>query len=697
MSSVVHSESEKSSVDGYGGEGVGAGDRRGGDGAFGRGRGRRRRRGADGAGAGEGGESGAPRNSLRRGWTSVNQRRRHTGGYSDGHDDDVDGGVEAVVMGVRPADVRWERERRPRRDRGEASSCAGDQPGTDNNWEDDGGNNVEGGFKPSWRPPHRSGSPPGVDGGEGHHQGHHTPNAAPHPPSPLLAHASDSEHMSIVGNPGDADSQRSISSMPSQDMACHSDRESAGYHSSGAISDGGGPGPHQVSRGYGSARSVGSTGGEECVGVGPSVSAGGCGASVEEGVDRNDRHHRSGPDHHHSATVAYGKISASGGSGAVGGAMIERNEDAEGGSDTNHGDRPPGRVMIKTAGLHGEAHRRNNNRPPSVVGPPGDALSAAVVAAVSRTAHHQHHPIMGGPQIMVEETGFPTAMSYAASEAAKSDAATVCSKSDVEDIDVSSIVSDGTDKDKGTTHIPDGRQPAAADLPLNVAPPTPCLGRKSSDGGVGATIVVPAPTRHNVEFAAWAQSYPAAPFAAASPSSQTTRSSPVYGPVTTAILPPNGVLLNDMGPPLSRTLLLERIAGASYAGLVPVPPNTTTAVAGQPLLGGFGGVAVVGGVYSGGGSGPGSVRSFGSVTGHVDTDDCGGSLVGSVDEIRSVHSQEDMCGSVHSQDLSGEGVDVKVGSSGIVEGVGGVTVGGGGPNGVRAEEGGAGLGLRLLP
>ena len=83
---------------------------------------------------------------------------------------------------------------------------------------------------------------------------------------------------------------------------------------------------------------------------------------------------------------------------------------------------------------------------------------------------------------------------------------------------------------------------------------------------------------------------------------------------------PSATRWNDMGPPLSRALLMQSLQSTTGQG-------------------------------SATGSRAGSVKSYGSNTGasqnsdvvaHVDTDDCGGSLMGSVTDGQSVHSQEDI-------------------------------------------------------
>jgi len=179
------------------------------------------------------------------------------------------------------------------------------------------------------------------------------------------------------------------------------------------------------------------------------------------------------------------------------------------------------------------------------------------------------------PHLMNGETRFPTAFSYAASEAPKSDIATVCSGSITEDIEVASILSADYNM---------------AQISNNLLPSPPSSERSALSGNRRTA------SGGRVEFAAL--------------------------PITAASLGLPGVLarqsalsqdsvmsvVHDMGPPLSRALLLQH----------PPAPGSS--------------------------SRPGSVRSFGSTAGacsdvvaHVDTDDCGGSFT----DGHSIHSQED--------------------------------------------------------
>lgn len=176
--------------------------------------------------------------------------------------------------------------------------------------------------------------------------------------------------------------------------------------------------------------------------------------------------------------------------------------------------------------------------------------------------------------VMNGETRFPTAFSYAASEAAKSDIATVCSGSVTEDIEVASVLS----AEYNVAQIPNNLLPS----PPSSERSTFTGNRRTSSGG-------------RVEFAALPLHSAAQPLGYF-PGNTYARQSGLA----------QDAVVYDMGPPLSRALLL----GQSHAS----------------------------------GSRPGSVRSFGSTAGassdvvaHVDTDDCGGSFT----DGHSTHSQED--------------------------------------------------------
>lgn len=174
--------------------------------------------------------------------------------------------------------------------------------------------------------------------------------------------------------------------------------------------------------------------------------------------------------------------------------------------------------------------------------------------------------------VMLGDNRFPSAMSYASTEAPKSDIATVCSSSIVEDIDLSSV----------EMNVP----PTPSNVLLSTHSDRPGLSGnlRRSGSGVGTRAV---------EFAPSSIHYKNAFSSRGSLPHNTTIS-----------------VSNDMGPPLSRALLMQR--------------DQST------------------GAGSATDSRAGSVRSFGSrasdVVAHVDTDDCGGSVT----DGQSCHSQEDI-------------------------------------------------------
>jgi hypothetical protein len=185
------------------------------------------------------------------------------------------------------------------------------------------------------------------------------------------------------------------------------------------------------------------------------------------------------------------------------------------------------------------------------------------------------------------------------SEAGKSDIATVCSGSVTEDIDTLSV---------------DMNVPQA--LPNNIIP-SPHSDR---------VVLMPGSIlRRSVEFAPSSftpfykqvatDSAVAVPHTSTDQTEKCTSSTSQSPMIST---PPSCSRWNDMGPPLSRALLMQSLQ--STAG-------------------------------SATGSRAGSVKSYGSNTGasqnsdvmaHVDPDDCGGSLMGSITDGQSVHSQEDI-------------------------------------------------------
>jgi len=188
------------------------------------------------------------------------------------------------------------------------------------------------------------------------------------------------------------------------------------------------------------------------------------------------------------------------------------------------------------------------------------------------------------PTIFGSETRYSVAISsYPASETAKSDIATVCSGSVVEDIEISSV----------DMNVPQ--------TPNNIFP-SPHSER---------SVLTGTNFRRSVEFAPSSFTQQFHKQISVHQTSEYMRFSAVHPNADQA---PASLLQNDMGPPLSRALLMQ------------------------------------GGLGSAANSRAGSVRSFGSngasqnsdVVAHVDTDDCGGSLVESVTDVQSIHSQEDI-------------------------------------------------------
>jgi hypothetical protein len=172
-----------------------------------------------------------------------------------------------------------------------------------------------------------------------------------------------------------------------------------------------------------------------------------------------------------------------------------------------------------------------------------------------RHAAHFRQPIRDMlPYLMNGETRFPTAF-YPASEAAKSDIATVCSGSITEDIEVASVLS----ADYNVAQIPNNLLPSPPSSERSARPGN----RRTASGG-------------RVEFASLPSSLG------------------LSGVLARQSAMSQDSVVHDMGPPLSRALLLQH-------------PHAQESSS--------------------------SVRSFGSTAGagsdnvaHLDTDDCGGSF-----------------------------------------------------------------------
>ena len=169
--------------------------------------------------------------------------------------------------------------------------------------------------------------------------------------------------------------------------------------------------------------------------------------------------------------------------------------------------------------------------------------------------------------------------SYAASETAKSDIATVCSNSVVEDIDIASV---GTAHSASNSHTAGTPSTSTMNQTVQNTNESSAMGKKKSD--VSTTI--------------WKYRRGGSYFQSMA-NSMKTGSSPIQSSIPGPHHSGNLATLNDMGPPLNRSLL-ERVGGGSGAGSTGTPSRA------------------------------GSVKSFGSQAAsdvvHVDTDDCGGSI-----------------------------------------------------------------------
>mmetsp|Transcript_4065 Transcript_4065/g.7802 ORF Transcript_4065/g.7802 Transcript_4065/m.7802 type:complete len:621 (+) Transcript_4065:378-2240(+) len=192
----------------------------------------------------------------------------------------------------------------------------------------------------------------------------------------------------------------------------------------------------------------------------------------------------------------------------------------------------------------------------------------------------------------------PNGITYAASEmTVKSDAATICSGSVMEDIDISSV---------GTAHS------GNAHVVVNGVDRQPLQqqqGKRKQERGV--------------EFAS--ESFPMyTPGMMLSSPMQGSGSGSGYSisnrnsqiPIHFRQFTPGNITMNDMGPPLNRTLL-ERAASMGLSSMATSMAESIPSYASS----------------TGTTSRPGSVKSFGSQGAsevvHVDTDDCGGSIVDS--------------------------------------------------------------------
>jgi len=192
-------------------------------------------------------------------------------------------------------------------------------------------------------------------------------------------------------------------------------------------------------------------------------------------------------------------------------------------------------------------------------------------------------------------TTFPNGITYAASETTvKSDAATVCSGSVTEDIDM--MASDGT--------VHSGNANSTPNATSCQSPFIDKQWRRKNERGV----------EFATETSTWTHSiFSSHPMNRNQHATTLFGASPVKGSVLGS-LSAKSITINDMGPPLNRSLL-ERAGSTGLSSLATSLAGSIRSYASS----------------TGTTSRPSSVKSFGSLAAsevvHVDTDDCGGSIV----------------------------------------------------------------------
>ena len=207
-------------------------------------------------------------------------------------------------------------------------------------------------------------------------------------------------------------------------------------------------------------------------------------------------------------------------------------------------------------------------------------------------------------------TTFPKGMTYAASETTvKSDAATVCSGSVTEDIDMASVGTVHSSNPNSTPHATSGQSPFLVKQE-----------RRKHEREVGFATETSTMWTHSVFSSspvnrnqhATALNRPHATALDMPHATTLFRASPVQGHVLGS-LSATGITMNDMGPPLNRSLL-ERANSTGLSSLATSLAGSIRSYASS----------------TGTTSRPGSVKSFGSLAAsevvHVDADDCGGSI-----------------------------------------------------------------------
>lgn len=195
------------------------------------------------------------------------------------------------------------------------------------------------------------------------------------------------------------------------------------------------------------------------------------------------------------------------------------------------------------------------------------------------------------------ETRFPTATSYA-SDAQRSDVATVCSGSVVEDIELESVMS-------ADLNVQSSNHPSSPPSSVKMTIPSDNLST-ASFGNINQAL--DAAAHAAVETVVPQKGFPVLQAQTSASSVGHHTAGPLGQQLNSSL-----ALHNNMGPPLSRALLLRHPSHHQHQA-------------------------------EGNSSQAGSVKSFESnagsdVVAHVDTDDCGGSLDM---DVHSIHSQEDV-------------------------------------------------------
>ena len=235
---------------------------------------------------------------------------------------------------------------------------------------------------------------------------------------------------------------------------------------------------------------------------------------------------------------------------------------------------------------------------------------------------------------ILELSTYPTAMSV------KSDVATVCSGSFTEDIDIASVGTAHSETTHSTTNMsttPAGRKKhdrgvefatETSTMWTHSILPTHQLSRNSQAPALFRTSPLQEPISSSFLATSIIMNDMGPPRNSQAPA--LFRTSPLQEPISSSFLA-TSIIMNDMGPPLSRSLL-ERATGSNSIA-------TSLALSVRSFASSNGPPSRPGSVKS-----LGSIRSFGSQATsedvHVDTDDCGGSIV-DVDELHFADSLDE--------------------------------------------------------